>query len=97
MEAAMTAEYRFALVDFAYPSGPGVVCLCEAGRTYPMQSAAAHAAAKRGLVATRRPPCWIRPSIFKQPEMLTETDLADAMAELNVLERHAAEAVKPVL
>ncbi len=91
----MTAEYRFALVDFAYPSGPGVVRLCEAGRTYPMQTAAAHAAAKRGLVAARRPPCWVNPSIFRQPEMLTETELANAMAELNVLERHAAEPVKP--
>ncbi len=87
-------EYRFALVDFAYPSGPGVVRLCEAGRTYPMQPAAAHAAAKRDLVATRRPACWIRPSIFRQPEVLTETELAEAMAELNALEQHAAEAVK---
>ena len=85
-EAAMMTEYRFALVDFAYPSGPGVIRLCEAGRTYPMQPAAAHAAAKRGLVATGRPPCWIRPSIFRQPDVLTEAELAGARAELKALE-----------
>jgi hypothetical protein len=97
VEVAMMIEYRFALVDFAYPSGPGIIRLCEAGRTYPMQPAAAHAAAKRGLVATGRPPCWIRPSIFRQPEVLTETELAQAMAELNALEQHAAEAVQPAM
>jgi hypothetical protein len=56
-----------------------------------MQPAAAHAAAKRGLVATGRPPGWIRPSIFRQPEVLTEAELAGAMAELTALEQHAAE------
>ena len=86
----MTTEYRFTLVDFAYPSGPGVIRLCEAGRTYPMQPAAAHAAAKRGLVATGQPRCWTQPSIFRQPEVLTAAELADAMAELKALEQHAA-------
>ena len=93
----MSIEYRFALVDFAYPSGPGVIRVCEAGRSYPMRPAAAYAAARRGLVATGRPSCWIRPSVLRQPEVLTEAELADAMDELQALERHAAEDPKPVV
>ncbi len=92
----MTTEYRFALVDFAYPSGPGVIRLCEAGRTYPMQPAAAHAAAKRGLVAKGRPSCWIRPSILRQPEVLSVHELDAADAELLALENYASEGAGPV-
>ena len=43
----MMIEYRFALVDFAYPSGPGIICLCEVGRTWPTGSIRAEIYGKR--------------------------------------------------
>jgi hypothetical protein len=60
-----------------------------------MPLALAHAAAKRELVAVERPVGWTQPSILKPPEVLTESELAEAEAELKDLQRHAFEIVDP--
>jgi len=52
-----------------------------------------HAAAKRGLVAVERPVGWTPPSILRPPEVLTESELVEAEAELKALQRHAFEIV----
>jgi hypothetical protein len=68
---------RFVLVDFRYTSDPlGDVRLYEAGNTYDMSPALAHAAAKRDLVAAQRPIDWEPPSILRPPEVLTDAELA---------------------
>jgi len=64
------SERRFALVDFTYKGKAGRLRLHEAGHTYALQRAIAHAATKRELVAKQRPPHWTPPSIFRQPEVL---------------------------
>jgi hypothetical protein len=92
----MTAEYCFALVDFVCRSGSGPLRIYEAGRSYPMSPAVAHAAAKRGLVAKGRPSCWIRPSVLRQPEVLSVHELDAADAELLALENYAREGAGPV-
>jgi hypothetical protein len=87
---------RFALVDFRTTSDPmGHVRLYEAGSTYDMPRALAHAAAKRELVALERPVDWEPPSILRPPEVVTEEELAVAEAELKALQRHALEIVHP--
>jgi hypothetical protein len=60
-----------------------------------MRPARAHAAAKRQFVVKRRPADWIPPSILKPPEVLTETEVVRAEAELKALQCHAFEIVKP--
>ena len=76
-------ERRFVLVDFRYTSDPlGHVRFYEAGNTYSMSRALAHAAAKRELVAVERPVGWTPPSILTPPEVLTESELVEAEAEL---------------
>jgi len=74
-----------------------VVCLrlYEAGKSYTLPRAVAHAAAKRGLVARARPPDWSPPSILKSPEVLTEADVVEAEAELRALQPHSLEVVDP--
>ena len=87
-------ERRFVLVDFRYTSDPlGHVRFYEAGNTYNMSRALAHAAVKRELVAVERPVGWTPPSIFRPPEVLTESELVEAEAELKALQRHAFEIV----
>jgi hypothetical protein len=87
---------RFVLVDFRYASDVmGHIRFYEAGNTYDMPRALAHAAAKRELVAAERPIDWERPSIFRPPEVVTESELAEAEAELKALQRHAFEIVEP--
>jgi hypothetical protein len=49
------SERRFVLVDFTHMNSVGSLNLYEAGETYTMPRAVAHAAAKRGLVAKRQP------------------------------------------
>ena len=89
-------ERRFVLVDFRYTSDVvGHIRLYEAGNTYDMPRALAHAAAKRGFVAVQRPSKWEPPSILRPPEVLTEAELAAAEAELKALQRHAFEIVDP--
>ena len=79
---------RFVLVDFRYTTDVvGHIRLYEAGDTYDMPRALAHAAAKRDLVAVQRPADWEPPSIFRPPEVLTESELVEAEAELKALPR----------
>ena len=86
------SERRFALVDFTDRGKTGSPHLCEAGHTYALSQAVAHAATKRELVAKQRPPHWT-PSIFRLPEVLTEVEVIEAEAELKALQRHALEVV----
>jgi hypothetical protein len=89
-------ERRFVLVDFRYTDDAvGHIRLYEAGNTYDMPRALAHAAAKRDLVTIERPGDWEPPSILRPPEVLTEAELAAAEAELKALQRHAFEIVHP--
>ena len=89
-------ERMFVLVDFRYASDAvGHIRLYEAGNTYDMPRALAHAAAKRELVAVSRPVDWEPPSIVRPPEVLTESELTEAEAELKLLQRHAFEIVNP--
>jgi hypothetical protein len=67
------AERRFVLVDFRYTNeAMGHIRLYEAGQTYAMPRALAHAAAKRELVAAQKPVDWAPPSILSSLEVLTE-------------------------
>src|ERR671938_1834779 len=83
-------EHRFVLSDFTRPAPDGFR-LYEAGRSYPMPPALAHAAAKRDLVARHKPPRWSEPSILSRPVAITAAEIAEAEAELQALERHAVE------
>lgn len=89
------SEPRFALVDFTYRGKTGRLRIQEAGHTYALPRAVAHAATKRELVAKQRPPHWTPPSIFRPPEVLTEIEMIEAEAELKALQRHALEVVDP--
>jgi hypothetical protein len=89
------SEPRFALVDFTHRGKTGRLRLYEAGHTYSLPRAVAHAATKRELVAKQRPPHWTPPSIFQPPEALTEAEVFEAEAELKALQRHALEVVDP--
>jgi hypothetical protein len=88
------SERRFVLADFTHIN---TECLriYEAGQTYTMPRAVAHAAAKRGLVAKQRPTDWTPPSILRSPEALTEADVVEAEKELRALQRHSLEVIKP--
>ena len=55
------SERRFVLVDFTHMSRVGYLRLYEAGHTYALSRAIAHAATKRELVAKQRP-SGFRPS-----------------------------------
>ena len=84
------------LEDFRYTSEPlGHVRFYEAGNSYDMPRALAHAAAKRELIAVEQPAGWTPPSILRPPEVLTEWELVEAEAELKALQRHALEIVDP--
>ena len=73
----------------------GHVRFYEAGNSYDMPRALAHAAAKRELIAVEQPAGWTPPSILRPPEVLTETELVEAEAELKALQRHGFEIVDP--
>ena len=89
-------ERRFVLVDLRYTKNVMErIRLYEAGSTYDMPRALADAAAKRDLVAIERPIGWEPPSIVRPPEVLTESELTEAEAELKALQRHAFEIVNP--
>jgi hypothetical protein len=90
----MQMERRFVLADFTYTTDEGCL-LYEAGRTYPMPSAVAHAAAKRELVAKQRPSDWTPPTIFTTSEMLTKLEVTQTEAELQALQRHALGLIDP--
>ncbi len=89
------SERRFALVDFTHMSREGCLRLYEAGCSYALPRAIAHAASKRELVAKQRPAHWAPPSMFRRPEVLTEAEVVEAEAELRALRRHALEVVDP--
>ena len=87
-------QRRFVLVDFRYTSDPlGHVRFYEAGNSYNMPRALAHAAAKRELVAVEQPVGWTPPSILRP--VLTELELLEAVSEPKALQRHAFEIVDP--
>ena len=73
----------------------GCLRLYEAGHTYSLPRAIAHAATKRELVAKQRPPGWVPPNMFQLPKVLTEAEVIEAEAELKALQRHALEVVNP--
>ena len=89
------SERRFALVDFTHMNRAGCLRLYEAGHTYALSRAIAHAATKRELVAKQWPAGWTPPGIFQQPETLTEAEVIEAEAELKALQRHALEVIDP--
>ena len=89
------SEHRFVLVDFTYMDRVGVLRLYEAGRTYKLSQAIAHAATKRELVAKQRPAGWVPPSMFQFPKRLTEAEVIEAEEELKALQRHAFAIVDP--
>jgi hypothetical protein len=89
------SERRFVLADFTHMNSLGHLRLYEAGRTYRMPAALAHAASKRELVASQRPPNWTPPSILRSPAVLTEFEVVEAEAELKALQRHSLEVVDP--
>jgi hypothetical protein len=88
-------ERRFTLVDFTLTNKTGRLRFYEAGHTYALPRAVAHAATKRELGAKQRPPHWTPPSIFRPPEALSEAEVSEAEAELKALQRHALELVDP--
>ena len=89
------SERRFALVDFTHMSREGCLRLYEAGHTYALSRAIAHAATKREFISKERPPYWTPPSIFRPPETLTEAEVVEAEAELKAMQRHALGVVDP--
>jgi hypothetical protein len=89
------SKRRFVLVDFMNMSSTRCLRVYEAGETYTMPRAVAHAAAKRGLVAKQRPSDWTPPSIVRSLEPLTEADVVEAEKELRALQRHALEVINP--
>ena len=88
-------ERRFVLVDFTHRTKTGRLRLYEAGHTYSLPRAVAHAATKRELVAKDRPPHCMPPNMFRPPEALTDLEVIEAEAELKALQRHALELVDP--
>ena len=89
---------RFVLFDFRLTSNlMGHIRLYEAGKTCDMPRALAHAAAMREVVALERPAHWEPPSILRQQEVVTESEVAEAEAELKALQRYAIEIVDPDL
>jgi hypothetical protein len=89
------SERRFALVDFTHMNRAGCLRLYEAGHTYALSRAIAHAASKRELVAKQRPSGWTPPGMFRQPEVLAGAEVIEAGAELRALRRHALAVVDP--
>jgi hypothetical protein len=66
---------RFALVDFRYANDViSHIRFYEAGNTYDMPRALAHAAAKRDLVAVEQPVDWEPPSFLRPPEVVTKAE-----------------------
>jgi hypothetical protein len=89
------SDRRFALVDFTHMSREGCLRLYEAGHTYTLPQAIAHAAAKRELIAKERPQHWTAPSVFQRPETLTEAEVFEAEVELKAMQRYTLGIVDP--
>ncbi len=91
----MSAEFRFVLADFRCIGEGGAPRLHEAGRSFPMPPAVAHAAAKRELVAKARSPHWTPPNRFRRAETPSAAEIAAAEAELGALQCYGAEITDP--
>ena len=89
------SERRFVLVDFTHMNRAGCLRLYEAGHTYALPRAIAHAATNRELVAKQRPLGWVPPNMFQLPKVLTEAEVIEAEVELKALQRHALEVIDP--
>lgn len=89
------SERRFVLADFTHMDRAGVLRLYEAGQTYALSRAIAHAATRRELVAKQRPASWMPPNMFQFPMVLTEAEVIEAEEELKALQRHAFAIVDP--
>jgi hypothetical protein len=89
------SEPRFGLADFTYMERGGVLRLYEAGRTYKLSQAIAHAATKRELVAKQRPAGWVPSNMFQFPKRLTEAEVIETEEELKAPQRHAFAIVDP--
>jgi len=89
------SERRFVLADFTYMNRAGGLRLYEAGRTYALSRAIAHAATKRELIAKQRPAGWMPPNMFQFPKRLTEAEVIEAEEEFKALQRHAFAIVDP--
>ena len=89
------SERRVILADFTHMDRAGVLRLYEAGQTYALSRALAHAATKRELVAKQRPASWMPPNMFQFPMVLTEAKVIEAEEELKALQRHAFSIVDP--
>jgi hypothetical protein len=89
------SERQFVLADFTHMDRAGVLRLYEAGHTFALSRAIAHAATKRALVAKKRPAGWMPPNMFLFPKVLTEADVIEAEEELKALQRHAFTIVDP--
>jgi hypothetical protein len=89
------SERRFVLSEFTYMDHEGVLRFYEAGRTYRLPRAIAHAATKRELVAKERPADWMPPNMFQLSKVLTEAEVIEAEEELKALQRHAFAIVDP--
>ena len=87
------SERRFALIDFTLVTREGSLQLYEAGRSYSLPRAVAHAAGKRDLVAAEQSASWTPPSMFRPPEVLTLAEVAEAEEEFKALLRHGLEVV----
>lgn len=88
-------ERRFVLADFTYRDRTGFLRLYEAGRSYRLSRAVAHAAAKRELIAKHRPAGSMPPNMFRFPKVLTEAEVVEAEEELKALQRRAFAIVGP--
>ncbi len=88
-------ERRFVLADFTYMDRSGFLRLYEAGRSYRLSRAVAHAASKRELIAKQRPADWMPPNMFQFPMVLTKAEVIEAEEELRALQRHAFAVVDP--
>jgi hypothetical protein len=71
-----SASFEARSAPRSYPTPLGHIRLYEAGNTYDMPPALAHAAAKRDLVAAQRPVDWGPPSILSPPEVLAEAEIS---------------------
>ena len=89
------SERKFVLVDFTHMGRAGFLRLYEAGHTYTLPRAIAHAATKRGLVAKDGPLHRTPPGMFRPPEALPQAEVVEAAAELRAMQRHALEMVDP--
>jgi hypothetical protein len=69
----MILEHRFVLADFTFLDAAGCRHVYEAGQSYSMPLAIAHAAAKRDLVSCHKPPYWTQPGITT-PALISAAD-----------------------